>query len=92
MTTNLTMVPAGRPAIAAELSGLPHDGEEMYIAKRDLVATAARHHVEDGYSLAGYLNQDSFTFRGLYRATKARTFIRGSLRYEGNLALVGALA
>ncbi|RYP66812.1 hypothetical protein DL771_007610 [Monosporascus sp. 5C6A] len=67
------------------------DGEEVYISNKDLMAAATRYHVKDGYSFVAYPNRDSLPFRELYRIPEARTFVRGSLRYEGNPALVKAL-
>lgn len=68
------------------------DGEEVHIANRDLMAAAAPYHVKDGYAFVAYPNRDSRPFRDLYGIPEAQTFVRGSLRYEGNPVLVRALA
>lgn len=52
---------------------------------------AVPYHVVDGYSFLAYPNRDSVPFREAYRIPEAQTVIRGSLRYEGNPALVKAL-
>jgi saccharopine dehydrogenase (NADP+, L-glutamate forming) len=52
---------------------------------------AQPYHVLDGYSFLAYPNRDSTPFRDAYEIPEAHTFIRGSLRYEGNPALVKAL-
>ncbi|RYO81472.1 hypothetical protein DL764_009762 [Monosporascus ibericus] len=67
------------------------DSEEVYIPNKDLMAAATRYHVKDGYSFVAYPNRNSLPFQELYRIPEARTFVRGSLRYEGNPALVKAL-
>ncbi|RYP89517.1 hypothetical protein DL770_004336 [Monosporascus sp. CRB-9-2] len=67
------------------------DGEEVYISNKDLMAAATRYHVKDGHSFVAYPNRNSLPFQELYRIPEARTFVRGSLRYEGNPALVKAL-
>ncbi|RYP46294.1 hypothetical protein DL768_007461 [Monosporascus sp. mg162] len=67
------------------------DGEEVYIPNKDLMAAATRYHVKDGYSFVAYPNRNSLPFQELYRIPEARTFVRGSLRYEGNPTLVKAL-
>ncbi|RYP37541.1 hypothetical protein DL767_002849 [Monosporascus sp. MG133] len=67
------------------------DGEEVYISNKDLMAAATRYHVKDGYSFVAYPNRNSLPFQELYRIPEAQTFVRGSLRYEGNPALVKAL-
>lgn len=52
---------------------------------------AQPYHVMDGYSFVAYPNRDSVPFREAYQIPEAHTVIRGSLRYEGNPALVKAL-
>ncbi len=52
---------------------------------------AVPYHVRDGYSFLAYPNRDSTPFREFYKIPEAHTIIRGSLRYEGNPALVRTL-
>jgi saccharopine dehydrogenase (NADP+, L-glutamate forming) len=67
------------------------DGNIVEISNKDLMSTAVPYHVVDGYSFLAYPNRDSVPFREAYRIPEAQTVIRGSLRYEGNPALVKAL-
>jgi saccharopine dehydrogenase (NADP+, L-glutamate forming) len=67
------------------------DGEEVHISNKDLMGEACPYHVMDGYSFVVYPNRDSVPFREAYQIPEAHTVIRGSLRYEGNPALVRAL-
>jgi saccharopine dehydrogenase (NADP+, L-glutamate forming) len=55
------------------------------------MGTAKPYHVMDGYDFVAYPNRDSTPFRDFYAIPEARTVVRGSLRYEGNPALVKAL-
>ena len=66
-------------------------GELVHIANKDLMAKAVPYFVLDGYSFLAYPNRDSTPFREFYNIPEAHTIIRGSLRYEGNPALVRAL-
>lgn len=52
---------------------------------------AQPYHVLDGYSFVAYPNRNSLPFREFYQIPEASTIVRGSLRYEGNPALVRAL-
>ncbi|KAM0302575.1 hypothetical protein ACHAPM_004577 [Fusarium culmorum] len=67
------------------------DGNVVEIPNKDLMSSAVPYHVADGYSFLAYPNRDSVPFRDAYRIPEAQTFIRGTLRYEGNTALVKAL-
>jgi len=67
------------------------NGEVVEISNKDLMAKAQPYHVMDGYSFLAYPNRDSTPFREFYGIPEAHTVIRGSLRYEGNPALVKAL-
>lgn len=53
--------------------------------------SAVPYHILDGYSFLAYPNRDSTSFREAYRIPEAHTVIRGTLRYEGNPAMVKAL-
>ncbi|KAK3292123.1 saccharopine dehydrogenase [Chaetomium fimeti] len=66
-------------------------GEVVHIPNTGLMAKAVPYHVLDGYSFLAYPNRDSTPFREFYNIPEAHTVIRGSLRYEGNPALVRAL-
>lgn len=55
------------------------------------MAKSVPYHVLDGYSFLAYPNRDSTPFREFYNTPEAHTVIRGSLRYNGNPALVRAL-
>jgi saccharopine dehydrogenase (NADP+, L-glutamate forming) len=63
----------------------------VHISNKDLMGEAHPYHVMDGYSFVAYPNRDSVPFREAYRIPEAHTVIRGSLRYEGNPAMVRAL-
>lgn len=52
---------------------------------------AKPYHVRDGYSFLAYPNRNSLPFQEFYQIPEAHTIVRGSLRYEGNPALVKAL-
>jgi saccharopine dehydrogenase-like NADP-dependent oxidoreductase len=52
---------------------------------------ARPYYVLPRYSFLAYPNRDSLPFHEAYRIPEAHTVIRGSLRYEGNPALVKAL-
>lgn len=52
---------------------------------------AVPYHVMDGYSFVAYPNRDSVPFREFYQIPEADTVVRGSLRYEGNPAMIRAL-
>ncbi|KAF7560944.1 hypothetical protein G7046_g3190 [Stylonectria norvegica] len=67
------------------------DGEVVNISNKDLMGTAKPYHVLDGYSFVAYPNRDSLPFQKAYNIPEAHTVVRGSLRYEGNPALVKAL-
>ncbi|KAJ4132424.1 hypothetical protein NW754_015240 [Fusarium falciforme] len=67
------------------------DGEVVEISNEDLMGSAKPYHVLDGYSFVAYPNRNSVPFREAYGIPEAHTVIRGSLRYEGNPAMVKAL-
>ncbi|KAF7551740.1 hypothetical protein G7Z17_g4774 [Cylindrodendrum hubeiense] len=67
------------------------NGKVVNISNKDLMGMAQPYHVMDGYSFVAYPNRDSTPFREAYGIPEAHTVIRGSLRYEGNPALVKAL-
>jgi saccharopine dehydrogenase (NADP+, L-glutamate forming) len=67
------------------------DGKVIKIFNKDLMSKAVPYHVLDEYSFLAYPNRDSVPFRQAYGIPQAHTVIRGSLRYEGNPALVKVL-
>jgi saccharopine dehydrogenase (NADP+, L-glutamate forming) len=68
------------------------DGVIEEISSEKPLATAAPYHVMEGYDFVAYPNRDSVPFQHFYRIPEAHTVIRDSLRYNGNLAFVQALA
>ncbi|KAI8288736.1 Saccharopine dehydrogenase [Colletotrichum sp. SAR11_57] len=67
------------------------DGKVFEISNQHLMAHTEPYHVVDGYSFVAYPNRNSVPFREFYNIPEAETVIRGSLRYAGNPAFVGAL-
>jgi saccharopine dehydrogenase (NADP+, L-glutamate forming) len=67
------------------------NGKVVEICGVDLMDTATDYHVMDGYDFEAYPNRNSVPFREYYNIPEARTIVRGSLRYKGNPAVVGAL-
>ncbi|RSL46753.1 hypothetical protein CEP54_013698 [Fusarium duplospermum] len=67
------------------------NGEVVEISNQDLMGSAKPYHVLDGYAFVAYPNRNSVPFREAYGIPEAHTVIRGSLRYEGNPAMVKAL-
>ena len=68
------------------------NGKQVDIAAKDLMATAKPYFVADGYDFVAYPNRNSVPFREFYKIPEAHTVVRGSLRYEGNPALIKAFA
>ncbi|RBR24434.1 uncharacterized protein FIESC28_02924 [Fusarium coffeatum] len=67
------------------------DGKIVEVPNKDLMNAAVPYHVVDGYSFFAYPNRDSASFREAYKIPEAHTVIRGTLRYEGNPAMVKTL-
>ncbi|KAJ3530605.1 hypothetical protein NM208_g9252 [Fusarium decemcellulare] len=67
------------------------DGKTVEVPNHQLMDEARPYHVLDGYSFVAYPNRNSVPFREFYQIPEAHTVIRGSLRYQGNPALVKAL-
>ncbi|KAH7198719.1 saccharopine dehydrogenase [Fusarium flagelliforme] len=67
------------------------DRKVVEVPNKDLMDSAVPYHILDGYSFLAYPNRDSTSFREAYRIPEAHTVIRGTLRYEGNPAMVKAL-
>ncbi|KAL8744620.1 MAG: hypothetical protein Q9190_003148 [Brigantiaea leucoxantha] len=67
------------------------EGKKVEISNKDLMGTAKPYFVLDGYNFVAYPNRNSLPFQEVYNIPEAETVLRGSLRYEGNPALVKAL-
>ncbi|EEU34942.1 uncharacterized protein NECHADRAFT_92326 [Fusarium vanettenii 77-13-4] len=67
------------------------DGEMVGISNQDLMSLAKPYHLLDEYSFVAYPNRNSVPFCEAYGIPEAHTVVRGSLRYEGNPAMVKAL-
>ncbi|KAF9761494.1 hypothetical protein IL306_003790 [Fusarium sp. DS 682] len=76
---------------APEASDNPLRFKVVEISSKYLMTKAVPYHVLDGYSFLAYPNRDSVLFQQAYGIPEAHTVIRGSLRYEGNPALVKTL-
>lgn len=55
------------------------------------MSLAKPYHPLDGHSFVAYPNRNSVPFHEAYGIPEAHTVVRGSLRYEGNPAMVKAL-
>ncbi|KAH8660528.1 Saccharopine dehydrogenase [Xylariales sp. PMI_506] len=67
------------------------EGRIEEVPRELLMSRAEPYHIIDGYSFVAYPNRNSVPFREAYGIPEAETVIRGTLRYEGNPALVQAL-
>ena len=60
------------------------EGEEVTIEGKDLLSSGTSHkNFHPAYKIEGYPNRDSISFRNSFDFKDAKTFIRGTLRYEG---------
>lgn len=66
-------------------------GKKVEISNKDLMGTAKPYFVLDGYNFVAYPNRNSLPFQEFYDIPEAETVLCGSLRYEGNPAMVKAL-
>ena len=64
------------------------DGKKETIQGEDLMRTAKSYLVYPGYAFEAYPNRDSTPYKERYNIPEAQTIIRGTLRYQGNPALV----
>ncbi|KXH27490.1 saccharopine dehydrogenase [Colletotrichum salicis] len=82
-----------RGALLAQLNPASYlqNGQVVDVSREDLMKQAKPYHVMGGYSFLAYPNRNSVPFREFYNIPEAETVVRGSLRYEGNPALVAAL-
>ncbi|RBR09410.1 hypothetical protein FVER53590_29422 [Fusarium verticillioides] len=91
LTSQFSWSPRGALLSQQNSATFLQDGNVVEISNKDLMSKAVPYHVLDGYSFLAYPNRDSVPFRKAYGIPEARTVIRGSLRYDGNPALVKAL-
>ena len=64
------------------------DGKKETIPGEKLMSSAKPYLVYPGYSFEAYPNRDSTPYKERYNIPEAQTIIRGTLRYQGNPALV----
>ena len=64
------------------------DGKKETIEGEKLMSNARPYLVYPGYAFEAYPNRDSTPYRERYNIPEAQTVIRGTLRYQGNPALV----
>lgn len=67
------------------------DGKKETVPGEKLMSTAKPYLVYPGYAFEAYPNRDSTPFRERYDIPEAQTVIRGTMRYQGNPALVQVL-
>lgn len=67
------------------------DGKVVAIPGAELMASAAPVFVYPGFAFVGYPNRDSTPFKERYNIPEAKNILRGSLRYQGNPAMVQVL-
>lgn len=67
------------------------DGKKETVPGEQLMSTAKPYLVYPGYAFEAYPNRDSTPFRERYNIPEAQTVIRGTMRYQGNPALVQVL-
>ncbi|EME43077.1 hypothetical protein DOTSEDRAFT_72458 [Dothistroma septosporum NZE10] len=64
------------------------DGKVDGVDGPQLMSTAKPYFIYPGFAFEAYPNRDSTPFRERYNIPEAQTLIRGTLRYQGNPALV----
>ena len=64
------------------------DGKKETTPGEKLMSSAKPYFVYPGYAFEAYPNRDSTPYRERYNIPEAQTVIRGTLRYQGNPALV----
>lgn len=64
------------------------DGKKEQIQGKDLMSTAKPYYIYPGFAFEAYPNRDSTPYRERYNIPEAQTIIRGTLRYQGNPAIV----
>lgn len=80
--------PRGVLLAARNTAHFYEDGEKKTVPGEKLMSTAKNYLVYPGYAFQAYPNRDSTPYRERYNMPEAQTVIRGTLRYQGNPALV----
>jgi saccharopine dehydrogenase (NADP+, L-glutamate forming) len=80
--------PRGVLLAARNTAHFYQDGKKETVPGEKLMSTAKPYLVYPGYAFEAYPNRDSTPYRERYNIPEAQTVIRGTLRYQGNPALV----
>ncbi|KAK4501292.1 hypothetical protein PRZ48_007099 [Zasmidium cellare] len=80
--------PRGVLLAASNTAKFYKDGKTETITGADLMGTAKPYFIYPGFAFEAYPNRDSTPFRERYDIPEAQTVIRGTLRYQGNPAIV----
>ena len=80
--------PRGVLLAARNTANFYEDGKKETVPGEKLMSTAKPYLVYPGYAFEAYPNRDSTPYRERYDMPEAQTVIRGTLRYQGNPALV----
>lgn len=80
--------PRGVLLAARNTAHFYEDGQKKTIEGEKLMSSAKPYLVYPGYAFEAYPNRDSTPYRERYNIPEAQTVIRGTLRYQGNPALV----
>ena len=80
--------PRGVLLAARNTAHFYEDGQKKTVPGEKLMSTAKNYLVYPGYAFEAYPNRDSTPYRERYNIPEAQTVIRGTLRYQGNPALV----
>ena len=83
--------PRGVLLAARNTAHFYNGGKKETVSGADLMNTAKPYLVYPGYAFEAYPNRDSTPFRERYDIPEAQTVIRGTLRYQGNPAIVQTL-
>ena len=80
--------PRGVLLAARNTAHFYQDGKKETVPGEKLMSTAKPYLVYPGYAFEAYPNRDSTPYRERYNIPEVQTVIRGTLRYQGNPALV----
>ncbi|KAK3717257.1 saccharopine dehydrogenase (NADP+, L-glutamate-forming) [Vermiconidia calcicola] len=80
--------PRGVLLAARNTAQFYENGKKETIPGENLMSSAKPYHVYPGFAFEAYPNRDSTPYRERYNIPEAQTIIRGTLRYQGNPALV----
>lgn len=83
--------PRGVLLAARNTATVYRDGRKEVTPGEKLMSTARPYLIYPGYAFEAYPNRDSTPFRERYDIPEAQTLIRGTLRYQGNPAMVQTL-